>query len=49
MYDLVKDPLERRNLAHRPGRMTRAQRAQFRRLKKRIARVEKTTLAPLDA
>ena len=48
MYDLEHDPLERRNLAHRPGRMTKAQRTQFRRLKKRIENIEATTLAPLD-
>jgi arylsulfatase A-like enzyme len=47
MYDLKKDPLERWNLAHRPHKMTRAQRTQFRRLKKRLAHVEATTLAPL--
>ena len=48
MYGLKKDPLERWNLAHRPHQMTRAQRTQFKRLKKRLAHVEATTLAPLD-
>jgi arylsulfatase A-like enzyme len=48
MYDLKKDPLERRNLAHRPARMNRYQRAQFRRLKKRLREIERTTLAPLS-
>lgn len=47
MYDLKKDPLERRNLAHRPARMTPKQRANFKRLKKRLAKIQKTTLAPL--
>lgn len=46
MYDLKNDPLERRNLAHRPGQMTKAQRTQFRRLKKRLDHIEETTLAP---
>lgn len=48
MYDLKHDPLERWNLAHRPERMTRAQRTQFKRLRKRLASIERTTLAPLE-
>lgn len=47
MYDLKKDPLERHNLAFRPQRMTPKQRVQFRRLKKRLRRIQRTTLAPL--
>lgn len=47
MYDLRRDPLERRNLAHRPKRMTPQQRAHFRRLKKRIRKVQRHRLAPL--
>lgn len=47
MYDLKRDPLERHNLAHKPEKMTKAQREQFKRLKKRLATIEDTTLAPL--
>ena len=47
MYDLKHDPLERHNLAHDPARMTKAQREQFKRLRKRLAKIEATTLAPL--
>jgi len=47
MYDRKHDPLERHNLAHKPAWMTKAQRAQFKRLKKKLAEIEKTTLAPL--
>jgi arylsulfatase A-like enzyme len=49
MYDLKKDPLERWNLAHRPGRMTPFQRTNFRRLKRRIRRIEQHALQPLPA
>jgi arylsulfatase A-like enzyme len=48
MYDLKKDPYERRNLAHRPKRMTPQQRRQFNRLRKQLRRIQHTTLAPLD-
>src|SRR5690606_20962626 len=47
MYDLANDPLERKNLAYRPKRMTARQRAHFRRLKKRIKRIEQDQLQPL--
>ncbi|WP_395694554.1 sulfatase-like hydrolase/transferase [Nocardioides sp.] len=47
MYDLAKDPLERHNLAYKPKRMTKVQRSNFRRLKKRIKQAEKTDLLPL--
>lgn len=47
MYDLKSDPLERRNLAHDPGKMSVAHRAQFRRLKARIKRIERERLNPL--
>jgi choline-sulfatase len=49
MYDLKKDPLERWNLAHRPSRMTAFQKANFKRLKRRIHRLEQNTLQPLSA
>ncbi|GAB2447290.1 hypothetical protein GCM10027062_31200 [Nocardioides hungaricus] len=45
MYDLKKDPLERRNLAFRPRRMTPQQRRQFKRLRKRLRHIQRTTLA----
>lgn len=45
MYDLKKDPYERRNLAHRPKQMTRNQRRHFRRLKKQVNRLQRTTLS----
>lgn len=48
MYDVVKDPLERHNLAHRPASMTPAQRTAFSRLKRRIKQAEGTDLLPLD-
>jgi hypothetical protein len=47
MYDLRNDPLERKNLAYRPKRMSAGQRANFRRLKARIKRIEKGKLQPL--
>jgi hypothetical protein len=47
MYDLKNDPLERKNLAYRPKRMSAVQRANFRRLKARIKRIEKGKLQPL--
>jgi choline-sulfatase len=47
MYDLKKDPLERKNLA-RPGyRRTREQQRQFERLKRKLARVQRKRLRPL--
>ncbi|NLT06522.1 MAG: sulfatase-like hydrolase/transferase [Solirubrobacterales bacterium] len=47
MYDLVEDPLERVNIAHRSHRRTPEQRRQFRRLRRKLARVERTRLQPL--
>lgn len=47
MYDLKRDPLERHNLAHNPAAMTKAQRAQFKRLQKKLEVIERTTLRPL--
>ncbi len=47
MYDLKKDPLERNNLA-RPGyKRTKAEEAQFNRLKKKLAAVQAGRLQPL--
>ncbi len=47
LYDLQDDPLERVNLAHRGHKRTPAQRRQFRRLRAKLARVERTRLRPL--
>jgi arylsulfatase A-like enzyme len=47
MYDLKRDPLERKNLARRGYKRTRHQREEYRRLKRKLARIEKTRLAPL--
>ena len=47
MYDLKADPLERVNLAHSGFRRTPAQQAEYERLKRKLARVEKTRLRPL--
>lgn len=47
MYDLKTDPLERKNLAYRPNRMTPVQKAHFNRLRKRIKRIEQEKLQPL--
>ena len=47
MYDLKNDPLERKNLAYRPKRMSAVQRNHFRRLRKRIKRIEQNKLQPL--
>jgi choline-sulfatase len=47
MYDLKTDPLERKNLAYRGYKRTAAQEKQYRRLKRKLARIEKTRLHPL--
>jgi arylsulfatase A-like enzyme len=49
MYDLKKDPLETENLAHESFERSPAQEAQFQRLKRKLARVEKTRLQPLPS
>lgn len=49
LYDLKKDPLERKNLAHRPNRMNPFQRKHFRRLRKRLKRIEQRKLQPLPS
>lgn len=48
MYDLNGDPLERNNLAHRGYRRTPEQQRNYRRLKEKLARVQKTRLQPLS-
>jgi hypothetical protein len=47
MYDLKTDPLERTNLADRGYKRTAAQEREYRRLKKKLEKVEKTRLHPL--
>ena len=47
MYDLKTDPLEQINLAFEGYERTEAQEKQFQRLKRKLARVEKTRLKPL--
>jgi arylsulfatase A-like enzyme len=47
MYDLKTDPLERTNLAYRGYERSPIQERQFQRLKRKLARVEKTRLNPL--
>ena len=48
MYDLKTDPLERTNLAYKHYKRTPAQERQYRRLRRKLARVEKTRLQPLS-
>ncbi len=48
MYDLQRDPNERRNIAAPGHRRTPHQEKQFRRLKRKLARVQRTRLQPLD-
>jgi choline-sulfatase len=46
MYDLKTDPLERQNLAYKGNKRTDKQEEEFQRLKRKLARVEKTRLKP---
>ncbi len=48
MYDLRADPLERTNLAYEDYERTPKQERQFRRLKRKLASVERTRLRPLS-
>ena len=47
MYDLKTDPLEKTNLAFKGYERSETQEKQFQRLKRKLARVEKTRLQPL--
>jgi arylsulfatase A-like enzyme len=47
MYDLKTDPLERTNLAHRGHKRTPEQARQYRRLRRKLARVVRKRLQPL--
>ncbi len=49
MYDLKTDPLEKRNLAFSGHKRTPTEDAEFKRLKRKLARVEKTRLKPLSS
>lgn len=44
MYDLGRDPNERRNLAHRGHKRTPLEEREYRRLRKKLARIEATRL-----
>lgn len=48
MYDLKADPLERVNLAYKNHRRTPEQERQFKRLRRKLAEVERTRLQPLS-
>ena len=48
MYDLKTDPLERTNLAYKHYRRTPEQEREYKRLKRKLARVERTRLQPLS-
>ena len=47
MYDLKTDPLEKTNLAFKDYKRSPTEEKQFQRLKRKLARVEKTRLQPL--
>jgi len=47
MYDLKTDPLEKKNLAYEGYERSEREEAQFQRLKRKLAKVEKTRLQPL--
>jgi arylsulfatase A-like enzyme len=47
MYDLKTDPLEKKNLAYEGYKRSEQEEAQFQRLKRKLARVEKTRLRAL--
>jgi choline-sulfatase len=48
MYDLKTDPLERINLAYKLHKRTPEVKRQYRRLRRKLARVEQTRLQPLN-
>ncbi len=48
MYDLQTDPLERVNLAYKHHKRTPAQEREYRRLRRKLARVQRTRLQPLS-
>jgi choline-sulfatase len=48
MYDVKTDPLERTNLAYKHHKRTAEQQRQYRRLRRKLARVQHTRLKPLS-
>ena len=48
MYDLKTDPLERINLAYKHHKRTPAQEREYRRLRAKLAEVQRTRLQPLS-
>ena len=48
MYDLKTDPLEKHNIAHPEADRTETQERELKRLKAKLARVEKTRLRELS-
>jgi choline-sulfatase len=48
MYDLETDPLERVNIAYKHHKRTAEQQRQYRRLRRKLKRVEQTRLKPLS-
>ena len=48
MYDLKSDPLERTNLAYRHYKRTAEQEREYRRLRRKLSRVEQTRLKPMS-
>lgn len=48
MYDMKKDPLELTNLAYKDYERTPEQQRQYKRLRRKLAKVEKTRLQPLS-
>jgi hypothetical protein len=48
MYDLKTDPLERKNLAHGSHMRTPTQQREYKRLHRKLAKVEQTRLQPLS-
>ena len=48
MYDLERDPLERTNLAYKGYKRTPAQQRQYKRLRVKLAKVQRTRLQPLS-
>lgn len=48
LYDLRRDPLERVNLAYRGHRRTPEQQRQYKRLRRKLARVQRSRLQPLS-
>jgi hypothetical protein len=47
MYDLKADPVERINLVHKGYRRSAEQEREYKRLRRKLARVERTRLQPL--